>query len=227
LRDAVTRSAFLLSLAYLSRNRDTKLRVYPGVVPMLILPIVLLGTGGGALRESGVGLALSGVYLGLIPMMVLELLRYSEDAAATDMFRAAPIAGPHRLMVGARWAVLCCCSLPLLLLFGAIALWGSDDPRRGLLLVPGVIAMPVYANLPALGGRGVPLSTPSDTAKAAGRNAVNFGALLGALALAVLATVAHQMGWFTAFLAAETLLAAAIYAAQWRSQARARWPSLE
>jgi len=66
LRDPVRRATFLLVLAYLARNRDTKLRVYPGIVPLLIMPFLLLGREGG----SSFGIAFAGAYLGLVPMFI-------------------------------------------------------------------------------------------------------------------------------------------------------------
>jgi ABC-2 type transport system permease protein len=38
LRDPVARASFLLTAAYLVRDRDVKLRVYPGIAPILIIP---------------------------------------------------------------------------------------------------------------------------------------------------------------------------------------------
>ena len=45
LRDSVSRAAFLLTGAYLLRDRDTKLRVYPSLASMLVTPVIMLVTG--------------------------------------------------------------------------------------------------------------------------------------------------------------------------------------
>ena len=42
LRDPVSRASFLLVAAYLFRDRDVKLRVYPGLAPMLAWPVIML-----------------------------------------------------------------------------------------------------------------------------------------------------------------------------------------
>ena len=71
LRDSVSRAAFLLTAAYLVRDRDVKLRVYPGLAPMLVMPIIFLVQDRGQRGEGGFGVAFAGVFLGLIPVLGL------------------------------------------------------------------------------------------------------------------------------------------------------------
>src|SRR5258708_6715496 len=85
LRDPVARAGFLLTVAYLARDRDVKLRVYPGLAPMLVLPIIFLlpnrSVGGG----GSFGIAFAGGYLGLLPVPCLNLVPLSmpiEEAKA-------------------------------------------------------------------------------------------------------------------------------------------------
>jgi ABC-2 type transport system permease protein len=47
LRDPVERQSFMLTSAYLVRDREIKLRLYPGVAPMLIMPLIMLFPAGG------------------------------------------------------------------------------------------------------------------------------------------------------------------------------------
>src|SRR5262249_56947159 len=42
LRDPVARASFLLVISYLFRDRDVKLRIYPALAPLLVVPIVFL-----------------------------------------------------------------------------------------------------------------------------------------------------------------------------------------
>ena len=153
----------------LVRDRDTKLRIYPGLAPMLAMPFIFLvrDFSGGA--AGGFGVAFAGGYLGLIPLLGLGLLQYSQQWQASDLFRAAPLSGPAPLCHGARRAVLCLLTLPVLVLFGLIAWAVQPDSSTLALLLPGVIALPVYAMIPCLGGKGVPLSIPTEEAKSAGR----------------------------------------------------------
>ena len=59
LRDSVARAAFLLTAAYLVRDRDLRLRVYPALAPMLGFPLFMMlqpGHGG----DGGMGWAFAG-----------------------------------------------------------------------------------------------------------------------------------------------------------------------
>jgi hypothetical protein len=174
LRDPVSRAATLLSVAYLLRDRDVKVRVYPGLVPILVLPLVFLWQGRGG-HEFGI--ALCGGYAGLIPLLALNLLRYSQQWQAADLFRVAPIAGPGPLCHGARRAVLLFLTLPFLAAMGLIAWWACRDSRDLLLMLPGVMALPAFAMVPCIGGRAVPLSEASEEAKSASRGLVILGAM--------------------------------------------------
>src|SRR5262249_55906882 len=122
LRDPVARATFLLVTAYLFRDRDMKLRVYPALAPMLVMPIIfsVRKVGGGA-DGMGFGMAFSGAFLGLIPMLGMDLLQYSQQWRAAEVFRAAPMPGPAALSHGARRAVLFFTLVPLLILLLPLA----------------------------------------------------------------------------------------------------------
>ena len=55
LRDPVSRASFQLTIAYLLRDRDLKLRVYPGLAPMLVMPFVMLFQGHNFHGHNGAG----------------------------------------------------------------------------------------------------------------------------------------------------------------------------
>jgi hypothetical protein len=226
LKDSVTRASFLLTAAYLVRDRDVKLRVYPGLVPMLVMPFIFL------LRERGhdgasFGAAFAGSYLGLIPLLGLSFLQYSQQWHAAEIFRAAPISGPAPLCHGARRAVLCLLTLPVLVLY-ALVLWLVGIKASQLvLLVPGLIALPIYALVPCLGGKSVPLSLPTEEAKSAGRGLHMIAVMMVSFALAGLATWSWSAGWFRWLLLVETILAIGIYVAMRASLAGTKWTSLE
>lgn len=229
LRDSVSRASFLLVAAYLVRDRDVKLRIYPGIAPFLAMPVIFLvqdfarhGGGGG-----GFGVAFSGSYLGLIPMLGLNLLQYSQQWQAADLFRAAPMSGPAPLCHGARRAVLCILTLPVLVVFGLVAWFGKSDGSSLLLLVPGIIAMPVYALVPNLRGACVPLSLPTEEAKSAGRGMSMILVMLPALALASLATTALTGGWFWWLLLGESVLVIVLYIGMRAIIAKARWSPMD
>jgi hypothetical protein len=227
LRDPVARASFVLSGAYLLRDRDVKLRVYPALAPFLIMPVFFVvnqsndGSGG-----EEFGIAFAGAYAGIVPMFGLSLLQYSQQWRAADIFRAAPIAGPARISHGARRAVLCFLAVPAILAFGALAWFFQGGVVKLLLLVPGLIAMPVYALMPSLGGA-VPFSQPADNAKATGRGLTMIGTIFIAMALAAVATLTWVGGYFWYFVAAELLVAIALYATLRFRLDRKRWAPLD
>ena len=65
LRNPVERASFLLTAAYLLRDRDMKLRLYPALAPMVIMPVIFLMRDTGEARAPLVGLR--GSYLALLP----------------------------------------------------------------------------------------------------------------------------------------------------------------
>jgi ABC-2 type transport system permease protein len=226
LRHPVARASFLLTTAYLVRDRDVKLRVYPGLAPFLVMPFVFLIQA--PAFGSNFGLVFTSAYLGLIPMSALNLLQYSQQWQAADIFRVAPMAGPAQLCNGARRAVMCFLTLPLLVLFGAVAWWMiRGDVSRGALLLPGLIALPVFALVPGVTGNAVPLSVPTEEAKSAGRGLRLMAAMLVSMAVSGLALGAQAAGLFKWFLLAEIILVAAIYAGLRIRCASVRWPPLE
>jgi len=228
LRDPVTRAAFLLTSVYLVRDRDLKLRVYPSLAPMFVFPFIFIfdSQRGRGLGE-GFAIAFLSGSLGIFPLIALSTLQFSQQWQASDVFRAAPIRGPAALSEGARRAVLAVLTLPALALVVAISLVVRQDSSQLLLLLPGIIAIPVFSLVPCLGGKAVPLSLPSEEAKAASRGATMWIAMLAAFAISGLGVWAHSAGWLGWFLLAETALAIGVYGAMRASIATARWSSME
>lgn len=225
LRDPIERAAFLLTAAYLTRDRDVKLRVYPGVAPFLILPLVFLFQ-----RQNGLGdfgIAFSGAYLGAIPLATLGMLQYSQQWQASDIFRSAPVRGPAAICHGARRAVLCFLTAPALAAV-LVLVWLFDGFNSKLLLMlPGVIALPIFALVPAVIGKAVPLSAPLEEAKSAGRGITMLLFMPISLALSFAATTSLSHDWFWTLVLIETVMVAAIYASLRAAFARAPWPSAE
>jgi hypothetical protein len=228
LRDPVVRASFLLSAAYLVRDRDVKLRLYPGIAPMLIFPVVMLLQGfRGGPQMGGFNFAAACGYLGLVPLMALGMLQYSQDWQAADIFRAAPLPGPAPLCHGARKAVMCFTTLPLVLALGIAMIFASDGTSQWLLLIPALITLPLFALIPNLEGRAVPLSQAMEEAQSASRGISMFGTIMFAMLLAGASAFAWSTGWFWPFVAAESAVALVVYVFMLRSINRARWASLE
>lgn len=226
LRKPVERAAFLLTAAYLLRDRDMKLRLYPALAPMVIMPVIFLmrdvGGGGGAF-----GVAFAGSYLGLLPLLSLELIEYSQHWQASDIFRAAPVSGPAPFCNGSRRAVLLLLTVPAILMATLITGVLTRDPARLVLLIPGILALPVYAMIPCVRGRAVPLCRPTEEAKSARRALTPIMVMLLAGVLSGVAAWAWSGGWLAPFLAVELVLVAMAYFLLRSVAARARWAPME
>jgi ABC-2 type transport system permease protein len=227
LRDSVTRAGFLLSTAYLARDRDVKLRVYPGLAPMLMMPIIFLLPSRGRAMGSEFGVAFAGTYLGLLPMLGLGFLKYSQQWQAADVFRAAPIPGPAALCHGARKAVLCFIALPVLLVLGCVTYFLGIHAEALKMLLPGIIALPVFAIVPCLKGDAVPLSQAPEEARQANRGLQMIGVMLMALVLAGLSMLARSMDLFWWFLLLEAAVSVAVYILMYRRCAKAKWEPMD
>jgi hypothetical protein len=105
-------------------------------------------------------------------------------------------------------------------------LMGSGNSRLPLLL-PGIIALPVYAMLACLGGNAVPLSLPSEEAKSAGRGLKMIAVMIVSGLLALGATLSWNYGWFRWLLLMEAIAAIGLYFPMRTSVGVARWTSLE
>jgi hypothetical protein len=171
--------------------------------------------------------AFAGAYLGMIPLFALNLLQYSQQWQAADLFRVVPMPGPAPLCAGARQAVTCLLTLPLVLGFGVIVWCLPHQATQLLLLVPGLIALPVFTLYPHLGGGAVPFSKAGEEAKSARRTLDLFGVMIIAAGLSGLATWSWESGWFSWMLLGEVVVAAIVYALMRVSLASMRWPSIE
>lgn len=225
LRHPVSRASFLLLTAYLVRDRDVKLRIYPGIAPMLIIPFVFLFQKGGA--GDGFGIAFSGGYIGIIPLLGLNILKYSQQWQASDIFRMAPVLGPAGLCDGARRAVLFFLTLPMVIAIALIIIFVQGLNAQILLLLPGILAIPVYSLVPALLGRAVPLSSPIEEGKSASRGLSMVLVTFLSIGLSLIAFLMWQHHWFWYFLSAEAIIALGLYLAMRHALSRLRWPPAE
>lgn len=228
LRDPISRASFLLVSAYLLRDRDVKLRVYPAIAPILILPIMmLLNNRGDAEGLDGFMAGLIGGYIALIPLMTLNLLQFSQQWQAADIFRAAPMTGPAPLCHGARRAVMLVITFPLLCVF-AFGIWAINrDFSQLFMILPGTVALPVFAISSGFITNGVPLSMPTEEAKAASRGLSVMGAAFAAMILGGISGVAWSFGWFQQFMLVECIGATLFYVVMRMALNRRLWPRIE
>jgi ABC-2 type transport system permease protein len=212
LRDPVARASFRLTVAYLLRDREIKLRVYPGLAPMLVMPVIIMLPGTSArLGISAFMMAFLGAYVCVVPLSAVGMIEYSQQWQAMDVYRAAPIAGPGAVKRGVRSAVIWLLTVPILIGVAMLSLVLGVDPMNLLLLAPGAVLIPVCAVMACTGGRGVPLSLAGDPTKQAGHGAKVFGMMIVALIIAGIAALAWAKGWFGAFMTIEAVLALLFY----------------
>ncbi|MCW1885854.1 hypothetical protein OKA04_14030 [Luteolibacter flavescens] len=224
LRDPVTRAAFRLSAAYMLRDRDMKLRLYPGLAPMLVMPIIFLVQGRAA---AEFGIAIAGGYIGLVPVTAMGLLQFSQHWQAADLYRLAPVPGPGRFILGAVAATGTVLVAPALLLLGTIMALLPGGLEHLPLLLPGLIALPVYALAPGAIDKAVPLSKPTDASKSAGRGASMFLLMLSSMILPGLGLAAKYMHAFGIFLFIEAVASAVICFLLVRSISAKKWDPIE
>ncbi|MEP6671943.1 MAG: hypothetical protein ABJF10_22465 [Chthoniobacter sp.] len=228
LRQPINRASFLLTTSYLLRDRDVKLRVYPAIAPMLVMPFLFLLPGRHeAVGISSFGIAFAGGYLGMAPLFALNLLQYSQQWQAADIFHFAPMPGPAPLCAGARQAVTCFLTVPLVLGFTLIVVCLHRETTNLFLMLPGLMTLPIFTLIPHLGGRAVPFSKAGEEAKSARRGLDLFIVMIISVGLSFLSTRAWDDGWFRSLLLGEAAVATIAYVLMRRSLASMRWPSAE
>jgi hypothetical protein len=225
LRDPVERASFLLIAAYLWRDRDVKLRVYPGIAPMFALPlIILLPQRGNSDDTFGFGaLAFASSYLAMAACLGLDLLRYSQHWQAADIFRCAPIPGPAKLCLGASRAAMVFLAGPAIIVFALIAILFVPHLPDLLVILPAAIALPVVTIGSCVFDPVIPLSHAPETSGAANRFLVAMFSLLVAGGLTGLTYWSWKTGWFVWFLIGETLICVFLYSIFRRGLVKARW----
>jgi len=218
LRNPVEKQSFLLTAAYLFRDRETKLRLYPSMSQVIVMPLVFLYSGAGS---GGWEIAFAGMYLGWLPLQVMQMLEFSEHWRASDLFRFTPYGRWQPLYHGARKAGLALLAFPaLLVLAGIIILFKRFDTRL-LLLLPGVVILPVWSLVPGIMETWLPLSKPFDAKTQGQRGCITMAIVMGTSAgLSYLAWYSLKESCFPWFLLGEAAIAAAVFAAMCASMSR-------
>ena len=212
LHNPVERLSFLLAGAYLFRDRETKLRLYPSMAQVMILPVIFLfapRTG----ASDGWEIAFAGMYLGWLPILAMQMLEFSEHWRAAEVFQVTPMGEWQSLFHGARKAGLALLAFPALLVMGLVVLIFKHADSKLLLLLPSLIALPAWSLVPGVLTPWLPLSKPFDGQSQNRRGCFVMIVVMGISAvLAGLAWFSMSRGWLLWFLLGETLVAALVYA---------------
>lgn len=208
LRDPVERESFKLTTAYLFRDREIKLRLYPSIAPLLILPLVMLFSGvkGGA-ETAMMMQGFATCFLGMVSLQALMFLGCSEHWRAAAFFYVAPLRHWTPLFHGSRKAVLCWLSFPVLILQTAL-LCGLQRSWTPLMLsLPALMFLPTFSLLTGLVGQWLPLSKPSEDVKNTAAGCLMMGGSMAAAGIiGGLSSWMWHIGHFGIFLAVEALV---------------------
>src|SRR5262249_43673775 len=120
-------------------------------------------------------------------------------------------------------AILCLITLPAVTAFAVFGAIMLSDKSQLLLLLPGIISLPIFALIANLGGKGIPLSLPTEEAKAAGRSLLMIGIIPISLGLSGLASWAWSAGFFWPLVAAELAIVIGLQFALSNSMAKTGW----
>jgi len=212
LRNPVERVGFVLTGAYVIRDREIKLRVFPALTTVLMMPIMMMVSSrmpmiphvrpGGAAYPmpdtssifASMGTCMGAAFLGSAPLTILTLLSFTQQWKASELFLVAPLPGPWPLQRGAMVAVTVLLLLPLGVLLLAFCLYMGYASGLPLLL-PGLFLIPFYGRLPALLQKAVPLSRPTEGSTAAARGCLTMGAPFFALLVGFVALGIRTLGW--------------------------------
>lgn len=210
LRDPVQRHAFILTTAYLVRDREVKLRLYPGIAPLLIMPLFMTFTGVRDEGEFNAAMMLQGFatcFLGMLPMQALMFLRCSGHWRAAAFFHTAPLPHWTPLFHGARKAVLAVLTFPVLLLQVIIVCAVQRSLAPLALSLPALLLLPVLSLVSGLISQWLPLSKPPEEIKNSTAGCLMMaGTLLVAGIVGGLASWMWYLGHFRPFLAIEAAL---------------------
>lgn len=214
MRDPIEQQAFLLTTAYIFRDREMKLRLLPGLAPMLVMPLVMVLTIRGGTDGNQVGWIqpFAASYTGIIPLQAMLFLRRSEHWRAAGLFHMAPLPHWAPLFHGARKAVLALLTFPMLLLQGVLIAILQGSVYSLAMLLPAMLFLPTFSLVSGLKGAWLPLSVPPEEQRDASMGCLLMaGVTLAAAALGGAAVLCWKMGWFWVFLAGEAVVMGVLF----------------
>jgi ABC-2 type transport system permease protein len=208
LRDPVERESFKLTTAYLFRDREIKLRLYPGIAPMLIMPLVMLFSGGRGSNEGAMMMqGFATCFLGMVSLQAMMFLGCSEHWRAAAFFHVAPLRHWSPLFHGSRKAVIFWLSFPVLILQTALICGLQRSWTPLMLSLPAVLFLPTFSLVTGLMGQWLPLSKPSEDVKNTTAGCLMMGGSMAAAGIiGGLSSYMWHLGHFGLFLALEALV---------------------
>jgi ABC-2 type transport system permease protein len=208
--DPIERASFRLAAAYMRRDREIKLRLYPSLGSFLIFPLI------GVLdRRTGASpfIPLLTVWmLGQLPVIAMETLRTSSQAAAADIFGTAPLESGAPIFLGVRKATIFYLMTPALCLASVFLVFVIHSRSALLLALPGLIAIPIVSLLPACVETYLPLSrSPQVGTQSTKNTTLMLGTMLTLGILAGISYIASEMNFLPILLTVEIAVVVTAY----------------
>lgn len=191
LRDPIEMRSFRLAAAYMRRDRDIKLRLYPSLTIFVIIPIVTLLDRNGGLSVFA---ALISIFmLALMPYQALLTLQMSQHYLAADIFSIAPLETAAPVFHGVRKAALVYLLLPTFLLSAVlIGILVPGGIEKLQLALPGVIMIPLLSLGPGVVEDYLPLSRPASRGDQTSRN---MGLMVFSMIVMGIVMAASYVAW--------------------------------
>ena len=212
LRDPIELWTFRLAAAYMRRDRDTKLRLYPSLTIFLVFPVIsLLDRNRGGF--SSFAPLLTVWMLSMLPYQALQTLQMSQHYLAADIFAITPLATAASVFHGVRKATIVYLLLPALAVAGLLTGYLSQGGLQGLqLALPGLLLIPVLTLVPGLVEDYLPLSRPAARGDQTSRNLGLMFVSMIAMTIVLAATyIAWKLEVLWYMLAIEALVVILIY----------------
>jgi hypothetical protein len=208
--DPIERASFRLAAAYMRRDREIKLRLYPSLGSFLVFPLMGLLD-----RRTGASpfIPLLTVWmLGQLPIIAMETLRTSSQAAAADIFATAPLESGASVFLGVRKATNFYLMVPALCIATGLLVLVIHSRSALLLALPGLVAIPIVSLLPACVDTYLPLSrSPQIGTQNAKNTTLMFGTMLTMGILAGISYVAYEANLLPILLLVEIAIVLTMY----------------
>jgi len=212
LRDPIELWSFRLAAAYMRRDRDIKLRLYPSLTIFLVFPLIsLLDRNRGGF--SSVMPLVTLWMLAMLPYQALQTLQMSQQYLAADIFAIAPLPSAAPVFHGVRKATILYLLLPALGIAGLLIGYIAPGGLRGMALaLPGLLAIPVISLAPAMTRDYLPLSRPAARGDQSSRNVgLMFVSMLSMGMVLAVTYFARQFGVLGYMIAIELVVISAVY----------------
>jgi hypothetical protein len=150
--------------------------------------------------------------LGQVPIIAMETLRTSSQAAAADIFATAPLESGASIFLGVRKATIFYLMIPALCLASGLLVFVIHSRSALLLALPGLVAIPIVSLLPACVDTYLPLSrSPQVGAQSAKNTTLMLGTMLTMGLVAGISYIASEMNLLSILLTVEIAVVVTAY----------------